>query len=166
MEMLSTLKDIAYTRTTTKMGEDFMTDVVELCTMLMANERSDNQTTQDNTTTYSMEGDNHLDRRQQQQLHHLRHLDDQRGAQPGQQHQPEEEAGYEKKDRAPEDKPGDKVDTGEGQQPLHHHDVQRETPQGQHHHPEERVVEGVADDGQEELLEEGDHQHHQNTREK
>ena len=81
-DQVSALKNIACTRTITKMGEDFMTDVVELCTTLMANERSDNQTTQDNTTTYSMEGDNHLDRGQQQQLHHLQHLDDQRGAHP------------------------------------------------------------------------------------
>ena len=80
--MVGALENTAYTRTINKMGEDIMIDVVELCTMLLRNERPDNQTTQDNTTTYSMEGDNHLDRGQQQQLHHLQHLDDQRGAHP------------------------------------------------------------------------------------
>ena len=41
--MVGALENVAYTRTITKMGEDIMTDVVELCTMLMTNgqERGD-----------------------------------------------------------------------------------------------------------------------------
>ena len=37
VEMVGALENMAYTRTITKMGEDIMTDVVELCTMLMTN---------------------------------------------------------------------------------------------------------------------------------
>ena len=48
----------------------------------MTNERPDNQTTQDNKTTYNAEGDNHQDRGQRQQIHNLQHLDN-RGEQPG-----------------------------------------------------------------------------------
>jgi hypothetical protein len=44
------LENVAYTRTITQMGEDIMTDVVELCTMLT-------NKGQDNLTTYNMEGD-------------------------------------------------------------------------------------------------------------
>jgi hypothetical protein len=73
-EMVGALENMAYARTITKMGEEIMTDMVELCTMLMTNERPDNQTTQDNTTTYNMEGDNHQDRGQRQQLHNLQQL--------------------------------------------------------------------------------------------
>jgi hypothetical protein len=66
---------MAYTRTITNMGEDIMMDMVELCTILMTNERPDNHTTKDNKPTYNAEGDNHQNRGQRQQIHNLQHLD-------------------------------------------------------------------------------------------
>jgi hypothetical protein len=60
LEMVGALENVAYTNTITKMGEDILTNVVELCTILTTKGP-------DNLTTCNTEGDNHLDIGQGQQ---------------------------------------------------------------------------------------------------
>ena len=113
------------------------------------------------------EGDHHLDIGQHHQLHHLQHLDDQRGEQPGQHHQPEVGVGEvscvtSMYTRMPisiswapqggialkESKIVEKIVT-----PVCLHEHKDKAPEDQHH-------EGQP--GHEQQLEEGDHhQHHQ-----